>query len=300
MQPTVDELLAQLTDRTAPERILENPFIAGKKLSPLEGKRGYYVIALQRHATTSDGAAGLPVPPKELWEGYGKTAAEYLALGQEHMSNMLRALQRAGAAPESFQRVLDFGCAAARMLRFFPNKLVKKAELWGVDLKADSISWCQQNLGPPFLFSTNTTSPHLPFEDNYFDLVYAGSVFTHIADLPDAWFLELRRILRKGGYAYVTITDKKALEILFAKYLDRKDLQLGWFVDLLRRFDSETKVLSEDYGCFSIEGGRWGGFPVPQVFYDLDYLKRKWSPLATLVSVNHEAYGFQTALLFQK
>jgi len=45
----------------------------------------------------------------------------------------------------------------------------------------------------------------LPFEDSSFDLVYCGSVFTHVSDLADAWFLELRRILRKGGYAYINL-----------------------------------------------------------------------------------------------
>ena len=44
----------------------------------------------------------------------------------------------------------------------------------------------------------------------------------------------------------------------------------------------------------------WGGYPVPQVFYDVNYLLRKWSPLARIVSVNQEAYGFQTAVLFRK
>jgi ubiquinone/menaquinone biosynthesis C-methylase UbiE len=45
----------------------------------------------------------------------------------------------------------------------------------------------------------NTILPHLPFEDRSFDVVYAGSVFTHIDDLAQTWFLELRRVLHAGG-----------------------------------------------------------------------------------------------------
>lgn len=29
----------------------------------------------------------------------------------------------------------------------------------------------------------------LKFADGYFDVIYGGSVFTHIDDLADAWFL---------------------------------------------------------------------------------------------------------------
>jgi SAM-dependent methyltransferase len=186
------------------------------------------------------------------------------------------------------------------MLRFYPWSGDPQCERWGVDLKASTIAWCQQHLSPPLRFTTTTTAPQLPFEDNYFDLVYAGSVFTHIADLPDAWFLELRRILRKGGYAYITIHDKHAIQVLMAKYRAGEYPHLGWFVDMLERFDAQTGVLAQDYGCFSIEGGQWGGFPVPQVFYDVEYLVRRWSPFARIISVTEEAYGYRTALLCQK
>ena len=282
-----------------PESILENPYVSGKKLWPLEGKQGYYIIPNSKPPEVPTSPELLAIPPTEMWEGYGETPEQYLAFGREHIASMIAILKAAGTEPENFERVLDFGCAAGRMLRFYPSSNYR-FERWGVDLKASTINWCQQHLSPPFLFSTNTTAPQLPFEDNYFDLVYAGSVFTHIADLPDAWFLELRRVLRKGGYAYITIHDKNSVQLLLSKYKDRKDHNLGWFIEMLNRFNEKTKVLTQDYGCFSIEGGQWGGFPVPQVFYDVDYLVRKWSPFAQIVSINPEAYGYQTALLFQK
>jgi ubiquinone/menaquinone biosynthesis C-methylase UbiE len=70
----------------------------------------------------------------------------------------------------------------------------------------------------PLHFVTTTTAPHLPFEDDYFDLVYCGSVFTHISDLADAWLLEIRRILRTGAYAYITIHDNKSVRLLQVFY----------------------------------------------------------------------------------
>jgi SAM-dependent methyltransferase len=290
--------LSKWLDRLIPlERVLENPYVSGKKLSPLEGEKGYFVILNRKVSEIPPMPDSLPIPPKDMWEGYGETPEQYLASGRDHMTRMLEILRAAGTSPEAFESVLDFGCAAGRMLRFYPE-CPGKSERWGMDLKASTISWCQQNMSPPFLFATNTTAPQVPFEDNYFDFVYAGSVFTHIADLPDAWFLELRRILRKSGYLYLTIHDRHSIQVLLSQYGDRDSG--NWFMNMLRSFDAETKVLNQDYGSFSFEGGRWGGFPVPQVFYDAEWLVRKWSPLAKIVSITPEAYGHQTALLFQK
>src|SRR5262245_9109116 len=271
--------------------IILNPYISGK-LFPLQATKAYSITAQVNSPPGRVSKGTLPVPPKELWEGYGDTQEDYLFCGHQDMASMLGILKGAGESPQRLLRVLELGCAAGRMLRFYPY-IEGKSEIWGVDIKAQHICWCQQHLSPPFFFATTTTMPHLPFEDSYFDLVYCGSVFTHISDLADAWFLELRRVLRRGGYAYITIHDKNTVDLLFTKYKDRKDYL--FLIDMIRRLDEETSVLSQDYACFSI-----GSEPKTQVFYDVDYIVQKWSRLAKVLSVTKEAYGYQTALLLQK
>src|SRR6185503_803779 len=201
--------------RTDINDIIANRYIAGK-LFPLD-TGSYHLLPKPSANRRQDSHVDLPVPPRDLWEGYGMTEQEYLASGRRHVTVMKEILEKAGAAPEDLYKVLDFGCAAGRLLRFYPYK-PGSSELWGLDINAKYISWCQSHLSPPFLFATTTNLPHLPFEDNYFDLVYCGSVFTHITDLADAWFLELRRVLRKGGYAYITIQDKTSMQILLSAF----------------------------------------------------------------------------------
>ena len=234
----------------------------------------------------------LPVPPMHLWEGYASTPEEYLEGAQHEMTTMLAILSKAGASPQELTRVLDFGCAAGRMLRFYPRS-EGTSELWGVDINAKHINWCQLNLSPPLSFATTTTAPHLPFEDGYFDLIYSGSVFTHISDLADAWFLELRRIVRKGGYLYITIHDRRTVELLLTKYKDHP--HFTQFVGLVRSFCERTGVRSQKYAYFTILGD-----PVSQVFYDEDYLVRKWSQWAEILSITPEAHYHQAALLLRK
>jgi SAM-dependent methyltransferase len=275
-----------------PEAILANPYVTAKLLSPARGD--ILILKPQPSAFERD----LPVPPNTFWEGYGPDEAAYLESGREHTAAMLGALGAAGAEPEGFARVLDFGCAAGRMLRWYPS--ADGAERWGCDIKGATIAWCQQNLSPPMQFVATTTFPHLPFEDGYFDLVYCGSIFTHIIDLPDAWFLELRRAIRTGGFGYVTVFDKHALDLVLDPPADAPRAP-DWFSRQLRDFDDRTGAFSADFAYFSVDQGpAWSGMPVPQVCYDIDFLTRRWSRLVDIVSVTPEAYAYQTGVLFRK
>ena len=272
---------------------LADPHVAAKLLYPMHGD-----VLVHKPEPRAPGGS-LPVPPDTYWEGYGLKADEYLESGRAHTASMLRILETEGIDPAPLQRVLDFGCAAGRMLRWFPASA--GVERWGCDIKGATIAWCQQHLSPPMDFAATTTLPHLPFEDRYFDLVYCGSVFTHIVDMPDAWLLELRRIIRPTGYGYVTVFDRHALQLVLDAGFEREHPDLRWFVDQLREFDARTGAFSADLAYWSVDSGpTWEGMPVPQVCYDIGYLTAKWSRLVDIVSVTEDAYGYQTAILFRR
>jgi len=214
------------TVRLVDSRIRSTPYISAKVL-PLQDENGYSVVLKADIGDSPTAPDGLPLPPKELWAGYGDSPEEYIAGGLADMHTMLDLLAEAGAEPAGWTRVLDFGCAAGRMLRHYPRSGATH-ESWGVDFNATCITWCQQHFRPPFLFAATTTLPHLPFEDNWFDLVFCGSVFTHISDLADAWLLELRRVIRPGGYVYITLHEKRSIELLRTKYRYSASRLLDW------------------------------------------------------------------------
>jgi ubiquinone/menaquinone biosynthesis C-methylase UbiE len=267
--------------------ILSSPFVSAKLL-PLQHRGREPVLTRPVPSPLHD---GLPVPPTELWERWGHSAEQYLESGRSDVNIMLGLLEEAGAATDEFQRVLDFGCAEGRMLRFFPQG--RESELWGVDINAGRISWAQTHLPDPFRFAVVTTAPHLPFEDNRFDLVYCLSVFTHISDLADAWFLEILRILRPGGHVYLTIHDEHSVDLLLGSYGDRKPH--AYMVDVLRQFQAETGTLSREWIYFTILAD-----PAAQVFYRANFLVEKWSKLADWLATKPEAADYQTALVFRK
>jgi SAM-dependent methyltransferase len=70
------------------------------------------------------------------------------------------------------------------------------------------VQWNQANYPPAIRTFANTSAPTLPLADSCFDLVTAYSVFTHIAETETQWLLELRRILKIGGIAYLSFHDE--------------------------------------------------------------------------------------------
>ena len=235
---------------------------------------------------------GLPMPPKELWEYYGQTPEQYLEMGRYDVAGMLGHLAKHGFELKNGGRVLDFGCSAGRMLRHFENR-AKECECWGADLSAANILWCQDYLSPPFKFVTTTTFPHLPFEDNYFDLIYCASVFTHITGLPEMWLLELRRIVKPGGFVYATIHDKHTMEVLLdgKKYPNEKHCPF-----MMRKFVPAADLERRDFAAMSIMGDAKRA----QVFYDVEWLKRHWTPYMEVLEALEDAQGYQTAMIMKK
>lgn len=229
------------------------------------------------------------IPPQQLWYGYGKTAEEYLSSGRIDVDKMIELLNASSFSIQSGNRILELGCAAGRMIRWL-DEFAGRCEVWGVDIAAETIIWCQENLSPPFNFATVTTVPHLPFEDRNFDLVYCGSVFTHIDDLADAWLLELKRILRPGGRLYITVADKNSLQSLINQHSDHP------FGRMVRSWDEQHAITTLDFKMLSM-GGRGSA---SHVFYDIDYLKRHWGRVLNIRSVTPDTYAWQTAIVLEK
>lgn len=285
----IEQKIADIIAREFPTLVQNDPSLVGK-FFPSQKDWSFYIQA--KPPLSSQASDRLPIPSQNLWEGYGSSEADYLAWGKEHVGNMRRILAKDGFAFAANQRIMELGCAAGRMLRWLVPES-EHSELWGIDLSAEHILWCQQNLSPPFNFATTTAAPSLPFPDDYFDLIYAGSVFTHIGELTDAWLLELRRILKPSARLYITVHDRHTIQILQNQMPDFS------LTKLISEFEAQIKLTSSNFDVFYINSSPRGG-QILQVFYNNEYLKNKLSRLYNLKSINEAAYGYQTAVLLQK
>ena len=147
---------------------------------------------------------GVPLPPGDLIylvSGH-RSASRFLRRGLVASNTIRKMLERNGVEIERCSAILDFGCGVGRIMRHW-NALQHPA-LHGTDYNTRLVEWCSENLRFAG-FKVNTLSGALIYEPETFDFIYAFSVFTHLSEsLQFFWMNELSRILRPGGYIYFT------------------------------------------------------------------------------------------------
>lgn len=147
---------------------------------------------------------GLPVPPGRLIHLVANTedVGWFLGTGALAAASIREVLARHGSPLERMGEVLDFGCGAGRVIRQWND--IAGPWFHGTDYNPALVGWCRDNL--PFArFAVNGLDRPLDYVSGQFDLIYALSVFTHLAEpLQQFWIGELTRILAPGGMLLIT------------------------------------------------------------------------------------------------
>ena len=169
--------------------------------------------------------------------------------------------------------MLDFGCGAGRTLRHFLAE-ARGAEIWGADIDRASIEWLERSLCPPLRVLRCAPEPPLPFDAGSFDLAWAISVFTHLADTSIAWLLELHRLLAPGGLLVASYMGRWSSEPIAGEPWDEDRIGMN--------------VLRADDGWES------GG---PMVLMSDWWLREHWGRAFELLDVAPQVHGQTWALL---
>lgn len=159
-------------------------------------------------------------------------------------------------APKGPIRVLDIGCGCGKMARFlYLNPLL---EYVGLDVYKPVIDWCRVAFTPAkdrFQFkhidvyapSYNETGAlraetvTLPVEDASFDMIIAGSLFTHLNEAAfKRYMAETRRCLKPAGRAVISI-HTQPIRGRFWDDVERIDIAADYFVEILT--DAGLKVV---------------------------------------------------------
>lgn len=147
---------------------------------------------------------GVPLPPSSLMHlvAGSEDVSWFLDGGERAASSLRFILARNGVSLQSLGSILDFGCGVGRVLRHWEH--LEGPILHGTDYNPALVGWCIKNL--PFAqFRVNGLGGGLSYSDESFDLIYALSVFTHLTEtLQFFWMSELSRALRPGGYLFIT------------------------------------------------------------------------------------------------
>ncbi|HDD44565.1 MAG TPA: class I SAM-dependent methyltransferase [Candidatus Desulfofervidus auxilii] len=107
-----------------------------------------------------------------------------------------------------FNRILDVGCADGNF-----SILLKEAcnarEVYGIKVSEKGVKLTRKN--GVKAFQLDIDEEDFPFEDNYFDAVFAGSVIEYLSD-PDHLLEEVRRVLKlKDLGLFITLPNLASL-----------------------------------------------------------------------------------------
>jgi SAM-dependent methyltransferase len=153
---------------------------------------------------TSERKLGRPVPPGRLIHLIANTedVSWFLDTGEQAARSIRNVLERHGLEIEKFGDILDFGCGVGRVIRQWAE--LRGPMLHGVDYNPLLINWCRSRL--PFArFQVNQLDRPLEVVEGSYDFIYCLSVFTHLSEsLQLFWMDELARVLKPGGYLLIT------------------------------------------------------------------------------------------------
>jgi SAM-dependent methyltransferase len=194
------------------------------------------------------------------------------------------------------QRFLDLGCASGRVLRHFAG-MAPGVDAVGIDLCRQYVAWARQHLQAPVL--QGTALPSLPFADGSVDVIFAGSVFTHINDFEEAWLAELRRVMAPSGFAVLTIHSEDVWEEM------RTDSEHP-----IRRHAMEVQHRLEPLGIdpvadetfdqpmpaprVALEANDW---PDTNVFHTREWIHERWGRLWRVERILEQAHGYQDCVV---
>lgn len=247
--------------------------------------------AVSRAAMPVAWAGDQPVPVESRVRlGYGATPEEYLATGTRDVNRMAEVLKGCGHTLAANATMLDFGCGGGRMLRHL-STVAPEGTFWGCDTESRAIAWAQAYLDPRYRLFTNLREPHLPFAAGSLDLVYAGSVFSHLHDMAEFWLLELRRIVRPGGTLYLTFQDDSSLAFIRAQgTAGARHYYQNLFVA-----NNAEPLFQAEYQRIVIGRDKYSS----QVFYKTAWLQTLLQGFFSSVQLVPNGYGWQTAAVLR-
>jgi len=153
-------------------------------------------------------------------EAYDRGWTRSLSIGKEQHGNLqvdLRFLEEINIIAPG-QSILEIGCGIGTITHILTQK---GCCVTGTDISQQAISYARQKYpGIPFQVEA---AEHLSFADQSLDIVISFDLFEHLKNV-DVHLLEVRRVLREGGY-YLLGTPNKYCSALFATLRSRN---LNW------------------------------------------------------------------------
>lgn len=232
----------------------------------------------------------LPMPPAEnIARVVGKVGPTGFLFGGATWHARLEKLIRRYLGRESreLERILDWGVGCGRIARHFLER--GQTNLYGADIDQVNIDWLHANFGWRDAQRIDFDPP-MPYPDNNFDVIYAHSVFTHLTYASHVqWLGELRRVLKPGGMAFLTVTTEDGL------YLVRYRQHEG---ELSRLFAAGGFLDAADQSHVGVDAGKEGYYRL--VFHSRRFILDNWKSFFAVQRIMPCYVGAQDLVIVSK
>jgi methionine biosynthesis protein MetW len=121
-----------------------------------------------------------------------------------------------------FERILDMGCGDGNFSLLL--KEACKAEVYGIEISEKGVESARKNGIKAFRVDIDEET--FPFEDNYFDAVFAGEVIEHLFD-PDHFLDEVYRVLKSKGVFVLSTPNLASIHNRIALLLGYQPFPMG-------------------------------------------------------------------------
>jgi SAM-dependent methyltransferase len=182
----------------------------------------------------------LDISPNDEMHSVDKLVGDwYWEVGRSSLEVLAQCLTAAHKAPQDVTRILDFPCGHGRVLRHLKSAF-PQARITACDLVRDGVDFCARTFGATPCYSDEDPA-RIPLERDAFDLIWVGSLFTHLDAHRWIGFLELlASTLRLGGVLVFTTHGQfvynrmRGVEHPF-------DYGLGYWRDTIVKYDYERR-----------------------------------------------------------
>jgi SAM-dependent methyltransferase len=219
-----------------------------------------------------------PLPATEDREGYyGDRHFEYWLSGLEMALATAQFCDRFGVAADCY---VELGSASGRVARHIATQDLFR-EIWAFDINWRHVQWINRYLPPAIKAVQNSSVPILPLPDGSVDCLSAMSVFTHIEVFELQWLAELRRVLKRGGIALITVVTEHQLKAMTEDWPMWKPIveHPAWSADLVERLRQQGKLVLRWHADRSYSSN---------VLYDEGYIRNVWGRFFDIVEYRHQ------------
>ena len=142
-------------------------------------------------------------PNDEMYNGDKLVGDWYWQVGRSALDVVSQCLAAARKPAAEVTRILDFPCGHGRVLRYLKSAF-PQAGITACDLTRDGVDFCAKTFGATPCYSHEDPAK-VPLEPDAYDLIWVGSLFTHLEAHRWKGFLELyASTLRRGGILVFT------------------------------------------------------------------------------------------------